>query len=79
MMRWLKSSLPKIVPTPRAEWVKYREMNAANISGDDAAAAIKVAPATSSGILYLTQNCTEKESERENGEGIVKLYVCSEA
>jgi hypothetical protein len=45
-----------MVPTPSAEWVTKSEMKAENISGEDAAAAIKVAPATSSGILYLTQN-----------------------
>jgi len=62
-MRWLKSSLPKIVPTPSAVWVTNNEMNAANISGEDAAAAMKVAPATSSGILYLVQNWRKEKQK----------------
>ena len=38
MIRWLKISLPKMVPTPKLEWVINKETNAANNSGDEAPA-----------------------------------------
>ena len=50
MIKWLNISLPMIVPVPSGECVIKSDMIDANNSGDDAPAAMKVAPATSSGI-----------------------------
>jgi LEA14-like dessication related protein len=41
---WLKISEPTTVPTPNVEWSTKRAMNDVNISGDEAPAAMKVAP-----------------------------------
>mmetsp|Transcript_61333 Transcript_61333/g.168357 ORF Transcript_61333/g.168357 Transcript_61333/m.168357 type:complete len:235 (-) Transcript_61333:365-1069(-) len=56
MQRWLKISDPMMVPMPREVCVMKSETNAANISGELAPAAMKVAPATSSGMLSLSQS-----------------------
>ena len=54
MIKWLNISLPMIVPVPSGECVIKSDMIDANNSGDDAPAAMKVAPATSSGIPSST-------------------------
>ena len=51
MTSWLNISDPTMVPNPSDECVTNRLRNDANSSGDDAAAAMMVAPAMSGGIF----------------------------
>ena len=51
IISWLKISLPTIVPSPNDECVTKREMIVQSSSGEDAPAAMSVAPAMSSGML----------------------------
>jgi hypothetical protein len=52
---WLKISPPMIVPTPMLESVKNKPINAQNTGGKESPAPMKIAPATSSEILFRRQ------------------------
>ena len=56
MPRWLKISLPITVPSPTSERVTKSAMSEVKSSGDDAPAAISVAPATSSGMRHRSHS-----------------------